>query len=85
VLKESVVLPLHSYGLKRVAKWMGFESRETESDAAMSMLWFDLWLRTGEKRYLDLAVEYNTDDCRATKRVREWVEEEWLAPVLWST
>ena len=48
--------------------------RETESDAAMSMLWFDLWLRTADRRYLELAVEYNEDDCRATKRVKEWVE-----------
>jgi len=40
----------------------------------MSMLWFDLWLRTADRRYLELAVEYNEDDCRATKRVKEWVE-----------
>jgi uncharacterized protein len=74
VLKESVVLPVHSYGLKTVAKWMGFEWREIGSDAAMSMLWFDLWLSTGEREFLDLAVEYNEDDCRATKVVREWIE-----------
>ena len=73
VLKESVILPLHSYGLKPVAKWMGFEWRETESDAAMSMLWFDLWLSTGDRRYSELAVDYNEDDCRATKVVKEWV------------
>jgi len=54
---------------------MGFSWRETGSDAGMSMLWFDLWLSTGEKRYLDLAAECNEDDCRATKRVREWVED----------
>jgi uncharacterized protein len=74
VLKESVVLPVHSYGLKAVAKWMGFEWRERESDAAMSMLWFDLWLNSGEGEFLDLAVEYNEDDCRATKRVKEWMK-----------
>ena len=65
VLKESVVLPVYSYGLKSVAKWMGFEWRETESDAAMSMLWFDLWLNSGDRRFLELAVEYNEDDCRS--------------------
>ncbi|GAH87401.1 unnamed protein product, partial [marine sediment metagenome] len=25
------------------------------------------------RRYLELAVDYNEDDCRATKVVREWV------------
>jgi predicted RecB family nuclease len=46
---------------------------ETGSDAAMSMLWFDLWLSSGDRKFLKLAVDYNEDDCRATKRVREWV------------
>ena len=73
VLKQFAVLPVYSYGLKSVAKWMGFSWREKGSDAAMSMLWFDLWLSTGDRKYLELAVEYNEDDCRGTRAVREWV------------
>ena len=73
VLKDSVVLPIHSYGLKTVAKWLGFRWTETEADAAMSMLWFDLWLKTGNRDYLEWSIEYNEDDCRATKVVKEWV------------
>jgi len=72
VLKQSTVLPVYSYGLKSVAKSMGFSWREAGSDAAMSMLWFDLWLNTQDRKYLKLAVEYNKDDCRATRAVREW-------------
>jgi len=74
LLKQAAVLPVYSYGLKSVAKWMGFEWRETGSDAAMSMLWFDLWLSSGDRKFLKLAVDYNEDDCRATRRVKEWVE-----------
>jgi predicted RecB family nuclease len=70
VLKQSTVLPVYSYGLKSVAKWMGFSWRENGSDAAMSMLWFDLWLSTGDRKYLKLAVEYNEDDCRGTRKVK---------------
>lgn len=73
VLKDSVVLPIHSYGLKAVAKWLGFRWTETEADAAMSMLWFDLWLRTGNRDYLEWSIEYNEDDCRATEVVKEWL------------
>lgn len=73
VLKDSVVLPIHSYGLKPVAKWLGFKWTETEADAAMSMLWFDLWLNTGNRDYLDASIEYNEDDCRATKVVKNWL------------
>lgn len=46
---------------------------ETGADAAMSMLWFDLCLLTGERGYLEASVRYNEDDCRATKAVKEWV------------
>jgi uncharacterized protein len=73
VLKDCVVLPVHSYGLKPVAKWMGFQWRETGADAAMSMLWFDLWLSTGDRSYLEASIRYNEDDCRATKLVKEWL------------
>ncbi len=75
VMKDSVLIPLHSYGLKPVAKWLGFKWRESDSDAAMSMLWFGLWLSTGSRKYLDLAVQYNEDDCRATLRIKEWLEQ----------
>ena len=75
LLKQAAVLPVYSYGLKTVAKWMGFQWRETGSDAAMSMLWFDLWLSSGNREFLKLAVDYNEDDCRATKTVREWIEK----------
>jgi len=53
---------------------MGFEWRETEADAAMSMLGFDLWLTTADRRYLELSIEHNEDDCRGTKVVRQWVD-----------
>jgi predicted RecB family nuclease len=73
VLKNSVVLPVHSYGLKPVAKRMGFRWRETGADAAMSMLWFDLWLSTGDRTYLEASIRYNEDDCRATRVIRDWL------------
>ena len=43
------------------------------TDAATSMLWFDLWLSTGERSYLESSVRYNEDDCRATRVVKERV------------
>lgn len=73
VLKDSVVLPVHSYGLKPVAKWMGFRWRETGADAAMSMLWFDMWLSSGDRSHLEASIRYNEDDCRATKMVKGWL------------
>lgn len=39
----------------------------------MSMLWFDLWLSTGDREYLESSIRYNEDDCLATKVVKEWL------------
>jgi uncharacterized protein len=40
------------------------------------MLWYRLWLDTGNRQYLDDSVLYNEDDCRATKLIKDWVASE---------
>lgn len=73
VLKDAFVLPVEGYGLKSVSKWLGFKYRNPKSSATQSMLWYRLWLDTGERQYLDDSVLYNEDDCRATKLIKEWI------------
>ena len=67
------MLPTESYGLKPVSMWLGFECRNTRSGATQSMLWYRLWLETGDRQYLDDSVIYNEDDCRATRFIKDWV------------
>jgi predicted RecB family nuclease len=73
VLKDSFILPVEGYGLKPVSKWLGFEYRNPKSSATQSMLWYRLWLETGDRQYLDDSVLYNEDDCRATRLIKDWV------------
>ena len=73
VLKGAFVLPVEGYGLKPVSKWLGFKYRNPKSSATQSMLWYRLWLDTGERQYLDDSVLYNEDDCRATKLIKNWI------------
>ncbi len=73
VLKDAFVLPVGGYGLKPVSKWLGFEYRNPKSSATQSMLWYRLWLDTGNRQYLDDSVLYNEDDCRATKLIKDWI------------
>lgn len=73
VLKEAFVLPVEGYGLKPVSKWLGFEYRNSKSSATQSMLWYRLWLDTGERQYLEDSVLYNEDDCRATNLIKDWI------------
>lgn len=37
--------------------------------------WYDDWLKTGERSFIDSILRYNEDDCRATYRLKEWLWE----------
>ncbi len=66
-------LPLRSYSLKSVARYLGFEWTHLNSSAVQSVVWFSSWLRTGDRSSLDRAVKYNSDDCRATRVLKDWL------------
>ncbi|MEP7027740.1 MAG: TM0106 family RecB-like putative nuclease [Candidatus Eisenbacteria bacterium] len=74
-LATTAVLPVYSYSLKAVAKRLGARWTHPDASAAQSMFWYSTWLKTGERGLLELAVEYNADDCRATRRLKEWLAE----------
>lgn len=72
-LTAAVVLPIYSYSLKAVARFLGYEWSHPEASAAQSMFWYSSWLKSGDRSFLDCAVEYNRDDCRATRLLKEWL------------
>ena len=72
---ETVTLPVESYALKPVAKWLGFEWRDPTANGAQSVCWYEQWLKTGDRSLLDAIVQYNEDDCRATFHIKEWLTE----------
>jgi predicted RecB family nuclease len=70
---DAVALPVESYALKHLARWMGFDWRDQEANGAQSICWYDDWLRTGDRTYLETILRYNEDDCQATYRVKTWL------------
>jgi predicted RecB family nuclease len=63
-------------GLKQLAASAGFEWRDENPSGEASMLWYEVATRGGDdtanisrQRILD----YNEDDCRATKALRDWL------------
>lgn len=74
-MTKTVMLPVESYALKPVAKWLGFEWRNAKANGAQCVCWYEQWLKTGDRSLLDAIVEYNEDDCRATFHVKEWLTE----------
>ncbi|MEO3705319.1 TM0106 family RecB-like putative nuclease [Trichormus azollae] len=72
-LTRSVALPIESYALKVIARWLGFEWRDPEATGAKCIYWYDQWLETGDHTLLELIQRYNEDDCRATLTVKNWL------------
>ncbi len=72
-LTQSVALPVESYALKAIARWIGFEWRDKEASGAKCIYWYDRWLETGDRTLLEIIQRYNEDDCRATHKVKDWL------------
>lgn len=70
-----VTLPVESYALKPIARWLGFNWQDSEANGAQSIYWYAQWLETGDRAYLEAILRYNEDDCRATHRVKDWLVE----------
>ncbi len=72
-LIQSVALPVESYALKAIARWVGFEWHNPEASGAKCIYWYDKWLETGDRTLLAIIQQYNEDDCRATRNVKDWL------------
>lgn len=70
---HTVTMPIESYALKAIAKWVGFDWRDSGANGAQSIFWYDQWLETGDRAYLESILRYNEDDCRATWQVKDWL------------
>jgi len=69
----TVTMPVESYALKPIAHWLGFEWRDPGANGQLSIYWYDQWLKTGDRTFLDTIIRYNEDDCRATHHLKDWL------------
>ncbi len=72
---RTAVLPIESYALKSIAKWLGYQWQNPDANGAQSICWYADWQETGDRTHLDAILRYNEDDCRATYRVKDWLVE----------
>ena len=73
LVRRQWVLPLPSYGLKSVATWLGFRWRRQGAEGARAVLWWRHWRRHGHRHDLQRILDYNHDDCHATRAVAAWL------------
>ncbi|PLW80479.1 hypothetical protein C0585_02175 [Candidatus Woesearchaeota archaeon] len=73
IVTRNVVLPIYSYSIKPIAKYLGFKWSNKDAGGTQSMYWYSMYLE-GNQEYKDIIIEYNKDYCEATLVLKDWLE-----------
>lgn len=66
VVRPRTEWPLSSYGIKPIAKSVGFSWAAEDASGASSIAWYDEYVRTGAPDLRERIVDYNRSDCVAS-------------------
>jgi predicted RecB family nuclease len=67
VVKPKTEWPTRDYSIKTLATYLGFSWRDTDPSGASSIEWYHRWVETGDVSIRKRILEYNEDDCIATR------------------
>jgi predicted RecB family nuclease len=67
VVTKATEWPTRDHSLKTLAKYLGFTWRDTHPSGAASIEWYDEWVRGRTDDQKQRILDYNEDDCRATR------------------
>ena len=67
VVMKATEWPTNDHSIKTIAKYLGFSWRDNNPSGAASIEWFDHWVRTRDQSVRQRILDYNEDDCRATR------------------
>ena len=67
VVLKATEWPTRDYSIKSLAKYLGFIWRDTHPSGAASIEWFHRWVESGDQDIKQRILDYNEDDCRATR------------------
>ncbi len=69
--------PTYGNGLKHVAKFMGYKWKHADVDAMESIAYYFQYTKDPKANadLLQRVIDYNKDDCQATKVVKYWLEK----------
>ena len=80
VVLKATEWPTRDFSIKTLAKYLGFDWRDTHPSGAASIEWFHRWVETGDTAIRQRILDYNEDDCRATRVLRDAVDGLTLLP-----
>ena len=80
VVLKATEWPTRDYSIKTLANYLGFAWRDTHPSGAASIEWFHRWVETGDSKIRQRILDYNEDDCRATRVLKDAVNSLALVP-----
>jgi predicted RecB family nuclease len=67
--------PVSSYSLKELAVYLGFKWRDETPSGALSIQWYNEYLKSKDEKQLERILLYNEDDCIATRVLKDGIEK----------
>ena len=67
--------PTKDYSIKTLARFLGFDWRDTDPSGAASIEWFDQWVKSNDPAIKQRILDYNEDDCIATRVLLDGLKE----------
>ena len=74
IVKKATEWPTWDFSIKTLAKFLGFAWRDTHPSGAASIEWFHRWIELADPAIRQRILDYNEDDCRATRVLRDALE-----------
>ena len=75
VVWKATEWPTRDYSIKTLARFLGFRWRDAHPSGAASIEWFHRWIETGDPTVKQRILDYNEDDCVATRVVLDGIRK----------
>jgi predicted RecB family nuclease len=75
VVRKATEWPTRDHSIKTLAKFLDFKWRDPNPSGAASIEWFHRWTETGDPKVKQRILDYNEDDCVATRVVLDGIRE----------
>jgi uncharacterized protein len=82
VVLKATEWPTRDFSIKTLAKYLGFAWRDTHPSGAASIEWFDRYITTRDPNIRQRILDYNEDDCRATRVLLDGIRGMRVSPAL---
>ncbi len=82
VVLKATEWPTRDYSIKTLAKYLGFIWRDTHPSGAASIEWFHRWVESGDQEIKQRILDYNEDDCRATRILLDGIRRLPVRPII---